>query len=130
MSEPTPSRPSCPLCKAPLVPEGTLQRCPSCQGAWVAEDTLVAILEQRAAALGALPWQAREGTPRPCARCGASMQTVKLGTVALDRCAAHGVWLDTHELSQLEDQAPQLGAPREPRHETLLRKLMKLLTVS
>jgi len=133
MSEPV--LPSCPVCQRPLELAGRTYRCPSCRGAWIAEDTLVALVEQRAPTLVELPWQAREGSPRPCARCGAPMQTVNLGTVALDRCAAHGVWCDADELTALLEQAKQLRAParaggREAHHETLLRKLAKLLAVS
>jgi len=119
---------SCPVCDAPLEEAGRTLRCVLCEGAWVTEDTLVAILEQRASTLVELPWQAREDKPRPCAECKADMQTVNLGSVALDRCDDHGVWFDADELTALLKQVKQFKAPTEhdEPHEGLLHRLAKL----
>lgn len=121
----------CPVCDAPLEEAGRTSRCRLCDGAWVAEDTLVAILEQRASTLVELPWQTRQDKPRPCAECKAAMQTVDLGTVALDRCPTHGIWFDDAELAALIKQAKAFTAPdhddatTEPR-KGLLGRLAKL----
>src|SRR5689334_4992472 len=81
---------SCPVCAVPLEQAGYTYRCVRCNGAWIAEDALVGILEERASTLVELPWQPREDQHRACAFCHGEMQSVNLGTVALDRCEAHG----------------------------------------
>lgn len=98
---------TCPRCRTPLELAGRTFRCDTCDGAWVTEEALVAILEQRASTLVELAWQPRTDQPRPCAACGAAMQTVQLGDVALDRCAQHGVWCDCDELTALLRDAKQ-----------------------
>jgi Zn-finger nucleic acid-binding protein len=118
---------SCPVCAAPLEEAGRTFRCRTCEGAWIAEDVLVAILEQRASTLVDLPWQDRQDKARPCAACAAEMQTVDLGSVHLDRCPSHGVWFDADELAALIKQAKKFvtHAAPEPKHG-LLAKLGKL----
>lgn len=127
---------SCPVCDAPLDEAGRTNRCLLCEGAWVAEETLVAILEQSTSTLVELPWETRQDKPRPCADCKVAMQTVNLGSVALDRCDKHGVWFDANELTQLIRQAKRFKTqsghhaagehePDAPR-EGLLRRLAKL----
>jgi hypothetical protein len=97
----------------------------------VTEDTVVAILEQRASTLVELPWKPREDDKhRPCAECKTAMQTVDLGKVQLDRCPSHGVWFDADELAALLREAKHFtthDAPTasEPKHG-LLGKLAKL----
>ncbi len=120
----------CPVCDSPLEEAGRTFRCRLCEGAWIAEDTLVAILEQRASTLVDLPWQDRQDKPRPCAECKAEMQTMNLGSVQLDRCPTHGVWFDADELAALIKQAKkfttkEMHAVTEPKHG-LLAKLGKL----
>lgn len=121
---------TCPVCAAPLEEAGRTFRCTKCEGAWIVEDVLVAILEQRASTLVDLPWQPRQDKPRPCAACKAEMQTVDLGSVNLDRCPTHGVWFDSDELAALIKQAKkfttkEMAAVDEPKHG-LLAKLGKL----
>lgn len=120
---------TCPVCAAPLEEAGRTFRCRQCEGAWIGEEAVVAILEQRAATLVDLPWQARQDKPRPCAECKAEMQTVDLGSVHLDRCPAHGVWFDAHELAALIKQAKKFTtketAASEPKHG-ILERLGKL----
>jgi Zn-finger nucleic acid-binding protein len=123
---------TCPVCAAPLEQAGSTFRCERCEGAWVAEETLVAILEQRASTLVELPWEARQDKPRPCAACKAEMQTVNLGSVALDRCAQHGVWFDSNEMTQLLKQAKRFKtadhAEPEGHRDGLLHRLAKLFS--
>jgi len=119
---------TCPRCRTPLELAGRTSRCPTCDGAWVSEEALVAILEQRASTLVALPWQPRTHEPRPCAACGAAMQTVSLGDVALDRCAQHGVWCDCDELTALLREAKQFKQdPKADPAEGFFHTLGRLL---
>ena len=91
---------SCPACKTALKQAGYTEKCATCDGAWVAEDVLVAILQERASAMVDLPWQSRaQNRDRGCAVCGTPMQAVSLGGVPLDRCPSHGVWFDEAELA-------------------------------
>ena len=121
----------CPVCDAPLEEAGSTSRCRMCEGAWIPEDALVAILEQRASTLVELPWQSRSGDKaRPCASCKAEMQTVDLGAVQLDRCPDHGVWFDADELASLLREAKhfttkEMPAVSEPK-KSLLDRFRKL----
>ena len=120
---------TCPKCKQELDEAGRTFRCTTCDGAWVREEVLVAMLEQSASTLVALPWRANEEDHvRACPECAAAMQTVALGDVALDRCAQHGVWFDAAELAALLGQAKRFRtepAPRES-HASLRSRLARL----
>ena len=118
----------CPVDQTPLELAGRTLRCTTCEGAWIAEDALVAILEQRASTLVDLPWAPREDQPRPCAICTQPMQTVNLGSVALDRCTQHGVWFDANELTTLLREVKRFKThpPTDEHHEGLLGRLAKL----
>ncbi|MCX5741315.1 MAG: zf-TFIIB domain-containing protein [Proteobacteria bacterium] len=114
----------CPSCQdQPLAVAGRTMRCEVCDGAWINEETLVALLEERTNSLVTLPWSERLGDKQmPCAACKAPMLTVNLGDVALDRCAQHGVWFDAHELVSLLKQSKRFKTEAdaevtEPPHE-------------
>lgn len=97
---------SCPTCRKPLTQAGYTDRCKQCDGAWVHEDTLVGMLQERTSALVFLPWQPRaQDKERVCAVCAAPMSAVSLADVALDRCTQHGVWFDALELSTVLSDA-------------------------
>ncbi|MEO8705095.1 MAG: zf-TFIIB domain-containing protein [Kofleriaceae bacterium] len=121
---------TCPGCGKPLAQAGYTDRCPGCDGAWIHEDALVGMLQERTSALVVLPWQPRpKDNERSCAVCRTPMQTVNLGSVALDRCADHGVWFDADELAALLAQAKTFKSDKhEPSHEHtgLLGALAKL----
>jgi Zn-finger nucleic acid-binding protein len=120
----------CPSCGGTLHVAGRTYKCDRCDGAWVKADVLVPLLEQSASALVELPWQANtEDHVRACPECAAPMQTVKLGTVALDRCEPHGVWFDSKELADLLGQARDFRADpaHPPHHKSLLHRLGDLL---
>jgi Zn-finger nucleic acid-binding protein len=122
---------TCPHCSnATLTQAGRTDRCPSCDGAWIHEDVLVGMLQERTSALVVLPWHPRDkDQERACAVCKTPMQTVNLGTVALDRCAEHGVWFDAHELAALLHEAKAFkthDGKRDEQHGGLLRSLAKL----
>lgn len=56
--------------------------------------------------MSGLPWQERAApSARACERCAQPLRAVALYGVALDRCDAHGVWLDRDELAQVLDEA-------------------------
>jgi Zn-finger nucleic acid-binding protein len=125
---------NCPTCKVALEQAGRTFKCDRCDGAWVEAEVLVPLLEQSASTLIALPWQPnREDHVRACPACAASMETVKLGTVALDRCEPHGVWFDAHELAALIGQAKKFRTDTQPdgtheEHKGLLRRLAELFS--
>ncbi|HWO19164.1 MAG TPA: zf-TFIIB domain-containing protein [Kofleriaceae bacterium] len=111
------STPSCPSCRAALHQAGFTERCNRCDGAWIHEDVLVGLVQEKASAIVELPWHPREPAagaapeaPRPCAVCQQPMQPVSLGEVALDRCTAHGVWFDARELASVLRHAREFKA--------------------
>jgi Zn-finger nucleic acid-binding protein len=115
----------CPTCSGSLELAGRTYKCETCDGAWVKGEVLVPLLEQSASALVELPWQPNtEAHVRACPECGTNMATVKLGSVALDRCEAHGVWFDEKELAALLKQAKHFRVA--PHHEGILKTLGKL----
>lgn len=117
----------CPVCKITLEQAGRTNRCTRCDGAWIEAPVLVPLLEQSAATLVELEWEPNsEDHVRACPACSAAMETVKLGTVALDRCEPHGVWFDAKELAALLGQAGDFRAKPQP-HESLLHRLHRLL---
>lgn len=124
----------CPICRTALEPAGYTERCAKCDGAWINEDTLVGLLQERTSTLVFLPWQPRsKDAERACANCGAVMQTANLGSVALDRCPHHGVWFDAGELTALLAEAkrfksePKRQGAESAEHSGLLGALARLL---
>lgn len=120
---------NCPTCKRPLEQAGRTWKCETCDGAWVRSEVLVPMLEQSASTLVELPWQAnQEDHVRACPECAHEMQTVKLGTVALDRCVEHGVWFDKKELAAVLKQAKNFRAADKHEHGGILATLQKLFS--
>jgi Zn-finger nucleic acid-binding protein len=118
---------NCPTCKQPLDQAGRTWKCETCDGAWVRAEVLVPMLEQSASTLVELPWQpSNEAHDRPCPECAVAMQHVKLGTVLLDRCEAHGVWFDARELAALLKQAKKFRAEDKHEHKGILQTLAKI----
>ena len=118
----------CPSCASELHQAGRTYKCEQCDGAWVQSEVLVPLLEQSASALVELPWQPNtENHVRNCPECAAAMPTVKLGTVALDRCEPHGVWFDDKELAALLGQARTFRVEHHEHHRGLLERLGALL---
>ena len=113
----SPRAPRCPSCQTALRQAGFTERCDRCDGAWIPEDVLVGLLQEKASSLVELTWQPRAPAagaapepPRPCAVCEQPMQPVSLSEVALDRCTAHGVWFDARELAAVLRHARELKA--------------------
>jgi Zn-finger nucleic acid-binding protein len=118
---------NCPTCKQALVQAGRTWKCDRCDGAWVRAEVLVPMLEQSASTLVELPWQPNaEDHVRACPECAASMQTVKLGTVALDRCEGDGVWFDAQELAALLGQAKKFRAEDKHEHKSVIQTLARI----
>jgi Zn-finger nucleic acid-binding protein len=123
-------QPNCPHCNVELSQAGFTERCPRCTGAWIHEDALVGMMQERTSAMVFLPWQPRDrDAERACAVCTKPMQAVSLGTVALDRCPDHGVWFDPEELASLMKQAKAFKADVKhgpDDHQGILGSLAKL----
>lgn len=116
----------CPSCAGELRQAGRTYKCDACDGAWVQAEVLVPLLEQSASHVVDTPWQPNtEGHVRACPECAKDMATVKLGTVALDRCEAHGVWFDAKELAALLGQAKRFRTHDTP-HDGLIHRISKL----
>ena len=116
----------CPVCKTSLEEAGRTYKCEKCDGAWVRSEVLVPLLEQAASTLVSLDWKpSGEKHVRLCPECDTAMETVKLGTVNLDRHEPHGVWFDKKELAELLKQAKEFRADLPP-HETLMHKLRRI----
>ncbi len=121
----------CPRCSVDLKTEKTdgveVDRCPTCWGTWLDKGEFSQLLsrslhtlrfteEETDAALKGLVHEAN--TPKakpepllPCPRCGKSMGKVRHNAarlIPLDRCDAHGLWLDAKELKQAQVAAQAL----------------------
>ncbi len=82
-------------------------RC-ACGGAWLADAKIVEMAQDMKGTMVTLPWVPRTGDHRACPVCTKEMLTVSLVNVALDRCAAHGVWFDANELQEVLSGANKL----------------------
>ncbi|MEZ4402593.1 MAG: zf-TFIIB domain-containing protein [Kofleriaceae bacterium] len=100
----------CPACAdAALGCQGDRWVCARCAGCFVEDAALVAMVTAMASAPWDLPPVAGPPGLRPCPVCATAMMTERLEGVAIDRCAAHGVWFDDAEL-----QAALLHVGAEP----------------
>ena len=121
----------CPRCFVDLKVEKAsgveVDRCPSCWGTWLDKGEFAQLLSR---SLRGLTFTEEEtdsvlkglvhdvNTPKskpdallPCPKCGKSMGKVRhnaIRLIALDRCDAHGIWLDAKELKQAQVAAQAL----------------------
>ena len=79
-----------------------------CGAAWIPEERLREMADEIKGIPVELAWKPRAGTSRPCAQCQGPMVTVTLLGIELDRCPAHGVWLDHGELAAVLEHAGEL----------------------
>jgi Zn-finger nucleic acid-binding protein len=130
----------CPDCGGLMPPrcvgEIPVNECPACNGVWVQGDRFEQLVARavdavRKAEQSELPGRAprRSGANparqavryRKCPVCEAFMQRRnyrKCSGIVLDRCAAHGTWLDADELEQIAGFILENGGvPPEPQHE-------------
>jgi Zn-finger nucleic acid-binding protein len=94
---------ACPACPAharrALVFAGDRWSCEGCHGAFVERGALQALVEEMANQPFELAPPSGEVGTRTCPVCIAPMIVEKLGpSTTIDRCVAHGVWFDEHEL--------------------------------
>lgn len=103
---------SCPRCACGLDPQGSRITCGQCHGTLIPEAELIDhVSGEQAKALLApgSKWNGRDAvkfvhdvgpaiaSSEPvfsCPRCATQMTKHQLFTVAIDRCRAHGLWLD------------------------------------
>lgn len=134
--KPDASRHSCPRCRLPLKKmtyEGIeAEMCESCWGFFLDAGELENILEHKK-----LHFSEEEknrildirsassfgpSAPAPCPRCGRVMERVHCDAevhLLIDKCQAHGIWLDTGEIKKVQALAERSQAL----HQLLLKKL-------
>ena len=122
---------TCPRCGLDLRKEGQdgveVDRCPSCWGTWLDKGEFSLLMGSAARSLrfteeeidSVFKGMAHEANaPKPvpdrtlcCPRCGKAMGKVRhnaVRVISLDRCDAHGLWLDARELKQAQVSAQAL----------------------
>jgi Zn-finger nucleic acid-binding protein len=115
----------CPRCGTPLRRTRNASTCHGCHGRFLEEQVILEMasdMQVPATPLAFLPLSPRTDSPLHCPVCDKPMEPVRLATVLLDRCPAHGIWFDPEELSdalllfarsesiaQLEEQARAHG---------------------
>lgn len=97
------SFPSCPSCRTELADTTSYRGCPSCRGVFVAEEVLTGMVWEmhRGEETEPLLWAPADGPVRMCPDCRKPMASQVLEGIPVERCAAHGIWLDNRELPQL-----------------------------
>lgn len=96
--------------------------CPDCHGIWFDAGELELLAgkagrELPPGALGREPAQAPREKRRRCPRCRRKMRKAETGAeppVLIDRCDAHGVWLDAGELGALMRELAPAGSAVDP----------------
>jgi Zn-finger nucleic acid-binding protein len=73
--------------------------CEACKGAFVAGDTLVAMVMEMTQRYWELPPLGATPGVRRCPVCEAALVAEPMEGVPVDRCGAHGVWFDAGELA-------------------------------
>ena len=80
--------------------EASRWRCGSCEGLFVENEALAALIGEMLEA----PWQLQPGAGAPgsrrCPACASALTVEQLEGVTVDRCADHGVWFDPAELEE------------------------------
>jgi Zn-finger nucleic acid-binding protein len=124
----------CPRCKLPLSSESyeghQVEICQSCWGVWVAPGKLEAILssrqyqfdpQEKEKVLEDVPLRKRAPIkPIVCPQCGVRMERLSMDPslfLVIDRCARHGLWLDTGEIKTIQAVAE--------RSKQILERLVK-----
>ena len=111
----------CPRCQLMMqteVYEGhDVHFCNTCWGHWLDTETFTSILESEVYSFGTeerrsvlAQWSDHDSSLKlspsaPCPECGEAMvqePVDDLCPVVIDRCAEHGIWLDTAEIKQIQ----------------------------
>jgi Zn-finger nucleic acid-binding protein len=103
----------CPRCRKEALDPGRLQRCGTCDGAWLPEDVLADHVGRMQHALPHLAWHADERPALPCPRCRAGMEPLALFDIPVDRCRGHGVWFDAGELAEVLERSARAERPSD-----------------
>jgi Zn-finger nucleic acid-binding protein len=101
----------CPACRVALAYQGDRWACSTCQGLFVENEALVALVREMALAPWELPALAGKPGERACPICRTPLIVEVLEGVTIDRCDVHGVWFDHPELEQAlrHSSAPPQG---------------------
>jgi Zn-finger nucleic acid-binding protein len=91
---------ACPACRVALLPQGELWPCPDCAGVFVENAALAGMIGELTGQPGSLPPPGGAAGPRACPVCGEPLSVESFGAVAIDRCAADGIWFDVDELAR------------------------------
>ena len=115
---------ACPVCAASkLAFRGNRYVCGVCQGAFVENAALVAMVSEIAQRYWELPEPGTEPGSRTCPVCAAPMIGGAVEGVPVDRCTAHGVWFDAAELTRTLENAALPEPPSQPGIGAWLRRL-------
>jgi Zn-finger nucleic acid-binding protein len=121
-------RPRCPSCadESALITKGSWLSCEHCLGVLIPTDEV----ESMVSSLRVEPFVLPTGTDgdRTCPSCTSKLAKLLLLGVEVDRCAAHGVWFDTKELTNVLEAASGVDPTTipEPAERGLLGKLFSL----
>jgi Zn-finger nucleic acid-binding protein len=89
----------CPVCKeTKLTFVGDRWACATCDGCFVEDAALAAMVMEMTNAPWDVPPMTGAGSDRMCPVCEAPMTVEVLEAVTIDRCSPHGVWFDDTEL--------------------------------
>ena len=130
--------PTCPRCRAALDPRGDRHVCTGCDGALVTEPVVSQLIADMIGdQVSALGWAGKVAEPQPlaflarssaqtlvCPCCDATMETLDLYGIAVDRCAAHGVWFDKQELADTLTRAYDANKITSTRGERVYMKIV------
>lgn len=115
--------------------------CPECKGFWFDSGEIERCLQMPAHKVRATFGEAGhfqgsegvKGQPRPCPRCGQTMEKQKTQQIWVDLCpAGHGIWLDSGEMSLIYEKLHHRPAPLsvDPRKEVRVSALADFLSLS
>jgi Zn-finger nucleic acid-binding protein len=93
----------CPRCGTPLRRLRAASTCHGCHGRFLEEAQILEMasdMQVPAVPLAFLPLSPRSDSPLHCPTCDKPMEPVRLASVLIDRCPAHGIWFDPDELSE------------------------------
>jgi hypothetical protein len=79
--------------------------CAQCAGTFVQNAAFEAMAQDISNDYFELPAPTGEPGPRACPVCAQAMVVDAVEKVAIDRCAAHGIWFDANELSVALERA-------------------------
>jgi Zn-finger nucleic acid-binding protein len=105
---------ACPVCpNSALRLGGDLWTCDVCAGAFVENGVVETKMTELAGGPWALPAPSGRAGARACPVCSETLAEDSLESVEVDRCAAHGVWFDAHELAAALAHASGVLEPKK-----------------